>query len=117
MPLRKYAAALAIVPALALADSAYQLDLGAEVRGNSLRVEPTVVGPAEKQLRYEMKVRREGDGRSSNSSQSGTVKLDAQGRGHLASNSVSVSPSDHYEITVRVFDAGQLVAEQSVRYP
>ena len=47
MQLRKYAAALAIVPALALADSAYQLDLGAEMRGNSLRVEPTVVGPAE----------------------------------------------------------------------
>ena len=117
MSLRKYAAVLAILPMLALADSAYRVDLGAEVRGNNLRVEPTVVGPADKQLRYEMKVRREGDGRSSNSSQSGTVKLDAQGRGQLASNSVNVSPSDHYEITVRVFDAGQVVAEQSARYP
>ena len=117
MRVRKYLAVLAIVPAAALADSAYQLDLGAEVHGNNLRVEPTVVGPAQKALRYEMKVRREGEGRSSNSSQSGTVMLDAQGRGHLASNSVSVSASDRYEITVRVFDAGQLVAEQTARYP
>jgi hypothetical protein len=117
MSLRKYAAVLAILPALALADSAYRLDLGAEVHGNNLRVEPTVIGPADKQLRYEMKVRRGGDGRSSNSSQSGTVKLDPQGRGHLASSSVSVSPSDHYEISVRLYDAGQLVAEQSASYP
>lgn len=117
MSVRKYLALLAIVPAAALADSAYQLDLGAEVHGNNLTVEPTVVGPAQKALSYEMKVRREGAGRSSNSSQSGTVKLDGQGRGQLASSSVSVSPSDHYEITVRLYDANRLVAEQSARYP
>ena len=31
--------------------------------------------------------------------------------------SVSVSPSDRYEITVRLFDANQMVAEQSARVP
>jgi hypothetical protein len=109
--------ALAFVPTMVLADSPYQLDIGAEVHGNNLTVEPTVLGPADKSLRYEMKVRREGSGRSSNSSQSGTVKLDPQGRGQLASTSVSVSPSDHYEVIVRLFDANQMVAEQSARVP
>ena len=114
---RLFFAALAFVSTAASADSPYQLDLGAEVRGNNLIVEPTVLGPAEKSLRYEMKVRREGAGRSSNSSQSGTVRLDAEGRGQLASNSVSVSSADHYEITVRLFDAGEIVAEKTARVP
>jgi hypothetical protein len=117
MPLRLTIAVISLLPALALADTAYRLDLGAQVRGSNLKVEPIVSGPPDKSLQYEMEVRREGDGRSSNSNQSGTVKLDAQGRGHLASNSVNVSPADRYEITVRLFDAGQVVAEQSARYP
>ena len=115
--MRKFFIVFAFAPLMAYADSAYRVDMGAEVRGNNLSVEPTVAGPADKALQYEMKVRREGEGRSSNSNQSGTVKLDAHGHGKLASNSVNVSPSDHYEITVRLFDAGQLVAEQTRRYP
>ena len=117
MQLRRFMVLLAFVPVMAFADKAYRLDLGAEVHGNNLKVEPTVVGPADKSLRYEMKVRREGQGKSSNSSQSGTVRLDAQGHGQLASNSVNVSPSDRYEITVRLFEGNQVVAEQSARYP
>ena len=109
--------ALAFLPVAAMADNPYRLDIGAEVHGNNLTVEPTVVGPADKSLRYEMKVRREGEGRSSNSSQSGTVTLDSQGRAQLASTSVSVSPSDRYEVVVRLFDAKQMVAEQSARVP
>ena len=115
--MRKLFIVFAFAPLMAYADSTYRVDMGTEVRGNNLSVEPKVVGPAEKSLRYEMKVQREGQGRSSNSSQSGTVRLDAQGHGKLASNSVSVSPSDHYEITVRLFDGGELVAEQTGRYP
>jgi hypothetical protein len=115
--MRNLFVALAFLPLAAMADSPYRLDIGAEVHGNNLTVEPTVVGPADKSLRYEMRVRREGEGRSSNSSQSGTVKLDAQGRGQLASTSVSVSPSDRYEVVVRLFDANQVVAEQSARVP
>jgi len=109
--------ALAFLPISALADNPYQLDIGAEVHGNNLTVEPSVLGPADKSLRYEMKVRRESAGGSSNSSQSGTVRLDRQGRGQLASTSVSVSPSDHYEVIVRLFDANKMVAEQTARVP
>ena len=103
--------------AFAANDSQYQLDLGTEVHAGNLKVEPTVTGPAGKTLRYEMRVRREGSAGSSNSSQSGTVRLDNDGRGQLASNSISVTPADHYEITVRVYDEGHVVAEQSTRYP
>ena len=115
--MRNLIIALAFLPVAAIADNPYRLDIGAEVHGNNLTVEPTVVGPADKSLRYEMKVRREGEGRSSNSSQSGTVKLDSEGHGQLASTSVSVSPSDRYEVVVRLFDANRLVAEQSARVP
>ena len=99
------------------ADSAYKLDLGTSVEQGSLKVEPTLSGPAGKALRYEMEVKREGEGRSSNSSQSGTVQLDRDGHGQLASNSVSVTPADKYRVTVKVFDGARVVAEQSARYP
>ena len=103
--------------AFAANDSQYQLDLGTEVHAGNLKVEPTVTGPAGKTLRYEMRVRRESGGGSSNSSQSGTVRLDGDGHGQLASNSISVTPSDRYEISVRVYDGARVVAQQTTRYP
>jgi len=110
-------AVMALLPALALADAGYQLDLGARVEGGSLRVEPTVSGPPDKALRYEMRVRREAGAGSSNSSQSGTVRLDDGGHAQLASNAVSVGPNDRCEVTVRLLDGNRVVAEQSARYP
>jgi hypothetical protein len=101
----------------AAADSAYQLDLGAVVQSGTLKVAPRVSGPAGKVLNYEMKVHREGAGKSSDSSQSGTLKLDQNGQARLASNSVNVSPGDRYEVAVRLLEAGRVVAQQSQRYP
>lgn len=49
----------------------YRLDIGASVRDGSLKVEQAVAGPAGKTLRYEITVRRDGQGGSSNSSQAG----------------------------------------------
>src|SRR4051794_41912757 len=115
--MRKLFIVFAFAPLMAYADSTYRVDMGTEVRGNNLSVEPTVVGPAEKSLQYEMKVRREGQGHSPNSSQSGPVRLHAHGHGKLAPNSVNVLPSDHYEITGSLFDGGQLVAGHAGRHP
>jgi len=95
----------------------YTLDLGASVQGGSLKIEPIVTGPAGKTVEYDMRVRREGQGKSSNSSQGGTIRLDDSGHARLASNSVSVSPSDRYTITVRVMEDGKVVAEKSRQYP
>jgi hypothetical protein len=109
---------LAMSPAAVLAaDSAYRLDMGTSVESGTLKVEPRVSGPANKALRYEMKVRREGSGGSSNSNQAGTVRLDDSGEGHLASNSVSISPSDRYTVTVKLLEAGRVVAEKTAQYP
>ena len=101
----------------AIAEQKIALDMGTTVSGGSLKVEPHVSGPAGKTLRYEIDVRREGSGASSNNSQSGRVRLDSSGKAQLASNSVSLSPRDTYRVTVRVFDAGRVVAEQSVQHP
>jgi len=106
-----------LICALAVASSAfgadYSLDLGASLQHGSLKVEPTVTGPAGKTLDYEMRVRS----KSSNSSQGGTVQLDESGKARLASNSVSISPSDNYVVTVRLMDGGNVVAEKSRQYP
>jgi len=116
--MKKLATALFFVPMTALAaDSAYQLDLGASRQGDSLKVEPRVSGPAGKELEYKMDVRREGQGKSSNSSQRGTVKLDESGHGRLSSSSVNVSSNDRYEVTVRLMDNGRVVAEKSQQHP
>ena len=117
--MKPFLAALAVALACGAfaADSPYKLDLGASVQGSSLKVQPQVSGPAGKQLQYKMDVRREGKGKSSNSSQSGTVKLDENGHGRLASNSVNVSSNDRYEVTVRLLDGGRVVAEKSQQYP
>lgn len=109
--------ALALASAAFAADGRYTLDLGAKAEDGSLKVEPIVTGPAGKIVKYEMRVRREGNGNSSNNSQGGTVQLDESGRARLASNSVSVSPSDHYVVTVRVMEEGRVVAEKSKEYP
>jgi hypothetical protein len=110
-------AVIALASGAYAADDRYKLDLGASVEGSSLKVEPTLTGPAGKTVDYQMRVRREGGGNSSNSSQGGTVQLDPSGHAQLASNSVSVSPSDRYVVTVRVMDGGKVVAEKSQQYP
>ena len=110
-------AVLALASVAYAADDRYTLDLGASVEGSSLKVEPTVTGPAGKVINYQMRVRREGGGNSANSSQGGTVRLDNNGHAQLASNSVSVSPSDRYVVTVRVMENGKVVAEKTQQYP
>ena len=122
MRLRHCLAVLLLLAANAVAQESADgpriaLDIGTTLRDGSLKVEPRVSGPAGKALRFEIDVRREGAGGSSNNSQSGRVRLDSSGTAQLASNSVSVSSRDAYRVTVKVFDAERLVAEQSVRHP
>lgn len=111
-------ASLLFVSAPAAAtDSAYRLDPGTSVRNGSLRVEPSVTGPAGKNVRYEVSVRREGGSGSSNNNQAGNVRLDDRGHGELASSSVSVRPNESYEVVVKLFADDRLVAQESVRHP
>ena len=95
----------------------YRLDPGLEVSGGNLKVEPTVSGPAGKAVRYEIDVRRHGQGASSNSSQSGTARLDESGRAKLASTSVSLNPQQRYEVEVTLFEGQRVVARERASHP
>jgi len=110
-----------IAVSLALCASAfaadYRLDPGASVRNGTLTVEPTVQGPPGADVRYEIRTLREGQGGSSNSSQSGSAHLGSDGAAKLASTSVSVGPRDRYAIQVKLLEGGRVVAEETVRYP
>jgi hypothetical protein len=99
------------------ADAGYRLDVGASVREESLKVEPTVVGPAGKTVRYEITVRRDGQAGASNSSQAGSARIDDSGHAKLASSAVSVRPGESYDVNVRLFADGRVVAEERVKQP
>lgn len=114
-------AAGAVVFALALpvmaADSAYRVDIGTSTQDGGLRIQPHVFGPAGKALRYEMNVRRAAGAGKANISQSGTVRLDSDGKGALSSSAVTLAPGERYDMTVRLFDGSRLVAEQTASRP
>jgi hypothetical protein len=95
----------------------YRLDPGASVSGGTLRVAPTVEGPAGAALRYEIKTTKEGGSGQSSSSQSGSVRLGGDGAAKLATTSVSVTPHDRYRVHVKLLEGSRVVAEQEVRYP
>ena len=95
----------------------YRLDPGAEVRDGTLQVAPTVHGPGGAALRYEIRTTREGASGQSNSSQSGSVRLDSDGEGKLATTNVSVTPRDRYRVHVKLLEGGRVVAEEEVVYP
>lgn len=95
----------------------YDLSLGAEVRGGTLKVAPTIVAPAGKRLRYDVATTRSGRAGNSTSRQSGNVTVDQDGKASLSQVSVSVSESDRYEVRVEVYDGARLVAAQTVRHP
>jgi hypothetical protein len=94
----------------------YRLDAGVQARDGSLKVEPTVSGPAGKTVRYEIQVRREGAGNNSDSSQSGRARLDDSGRAKLASTSVSLRPNERYEVEVTLFEGQRLVAREHISH-
>ena len=87
------------------------------VRKESLRVEPTITGPAGKALRYEITIRHEGKGGTADNNRAGTVRLDAGGRGQLGYNSLSMAPGDRYVVSVKLYDGERLVAEESAHQP
>jgi len=104
------AAALANVPG-------YDLSLGAEVRGGTLKVAPIVTAPAGAKLRYDVTTTRTGRSGNSNSRQSGNVTVGNDGKASLSQVAVSVSEQDRYEVQVEVYDGQRLVAAETLRHP
>lgn len=95
----------------------YGIDLGATLESGRLEVQPVIDGPAGKVVTYDIKVTRDGPGKSSSSSQGGTAKIGDDGHARLASSSVNVERGDRYDVTVRVRDGNEIVAEKSAQYP
>jgi len=109
--------ALAVLALAAQAGAGYNLDPGASLDGRTLRVAPRVSGPPGERLRYEIVVRREGAGNSSDNRQSGTVVLDGTGSARLATSSVSVGRGEAYTVDVKIYEGDRLAAERSVSGP
>ncbi|HEX5664130.1 MAG TPA: curli-like amyloid fiber formation chaperone CsgH [Xanthomonadaceae bacterium] len=104
------AAALANMPG-------YDLSLGAEVRGGTLKVAPVVTAPAGAKLRYDVTTTRTGRSGNSNSRQSGNVTVGDDGKASLSQVAVSVSEQDRYEVHVEVYEGGRLVASETLKHP
>jgi len=95
----------------------YDLSLGAEVRGGTLKIAPVISAPAGAKLRYDVTTTRTGRSGNSNSRQSGNVTVGDAGKASLSQVSVSVSPQDRYEVRVEIFDGARVVASETLRHP
>ena len=116
--MRQLAFSLFFLSSIALANApGYDLSLGAEVRGGTLKVAPVVTAPAGAKLRYDMTTTRTGRSGNSNSRQSGNVTVGDDGKASLSQVAVSVSEQDRYEVRVEVYDRGRLVASDALTHP
>ena len=68
-------------------------------------------------LRYEMKAKKTGRSGTSQSSQSGSVEIAAGQEKSLSRLNLGVSGKDRYEINLKVYKDGKLVAKDSVSHP
>ena len=116
--MRRLAFSLFFLSSIALANApGYDLALGAEVRGGTLKVAPVVTAPAGAKLRYDMTTTRTGRSGNSNSRQSGNVTVGDDGKASLSQLAVNVSPQDQYIVQVEVYDGAQVVASKTLRHP
>lgn len=95
----------------------YRLSMGAEVRGGTLVIAPTVAAPAGKALRYELVTQKSGRSGNSNTRQSGSITADVEGKAALSRVSVSLAEGERCQVTVRVYEGSRLVASQDYRHP
>jgi len=116
--MRRLAFSLFFLSSVALANApGYDLSLGAEVSGGTLKLAPVVSAPAGAKLRYDMTTTRTGRSGNSNSRQSGNVTVGDDGKATLSQVAVNVSPQDQYVVHVEVYDGAQVVASQTLRHP
>jgi len=68
-------------------------------------------------LRYKLEAKKSGNSGAANILQAGSVPLPSQEEKCLSRLGLSVSPKDHYQITLEVYKDGKLVGEDAVFYP
>lgn len=116
--MRRLAISLLLLTSTALANApGYDVSLGAEVRGGTLKVAPVVTAPAGAKLRYDVTTTRIGRSGNSNSRQSGDVIVGDDGKASLSQVAVNVGPQDRYVVHVEVYNGQQVVAAKTLRHP
>lgn len=102
----------------ALADvPGYRLSLGADVRGGTLEIAPTITAPPGTRLRYEVETIKSGRSGNSNSSQAGSVTVGEDGSASLSQMALSLGAQDRAEVSVKVYDGARLVASKRYKHP
>lgn len=114
--MRRLALSVFLLPFFAFAGD-FDISLGAEVRGGTLKVAPVITGPAGRKVRYDMLTTRTGPSGNHNSRQSADVTVGPDGKAALSQVAVSVKDQDRYQVKVEVYDGTQLVASQTLEHP
>ena len=68
-------------------------------------------------LRYKLEAKKSGKSGTARTFQGGSVCIPSQEKKCLCKSVLSVSPKDHYQITLEIYKDGKLVAEDSLFYP
>ncbi len=108
---------LALAGTAMAGEPGYQLRIDSSLKDGQLTIVPHIDAPTGARLRYEMVSTKEGGAGKSNTTQSGSVSVGADGAAKLATLRVGVGPQDKYLFTVKVFDGAKLVAEEVLRHP
>ena len=97
----------------------YKAWIAIESEGPGIKVEPYCLNRTSEDVvvRYELKAQKAGASGTARSAQSGSVEIAAGQKKRLSRLSLSVSAADRYEIHLKVYKAGQLVAEDALSYP
>jgi hypothetical protein len=91
-------------------DATYRLWAETSMHGDTWTVVPQIAAPVGSTLRYQIVSKKTGHSGRSNTSQSGTVTIGADGARVLATLNLGVGEGDRCEIEVKVFEGALPVA-------
>jgi len=104
---------------MAKEEKAYKAWIEVEYKDSYLKIRAFCFNNTSKDetLRYKLEAKKSGESGTANISQAGSVHIPSQEKRCLSQSVLSISPKDHYQITLEVHKDGKLVAEDSVFYP
>jgi hypothetical protein len=97
--------------------SLYSVHIKTTSKDGLQTVVPYLEAQAAATLRYRLVSTKSGKAGRSVTSQEGTVEAACCLPQPLATLKLSVAPSDHYVISVTLFDGSNIVAEETIRFP
>lgn len=100
-------------------DGDYEAWIATESEDSHLRVKAYCLNntPKDSVLRYELKAKKTGKAGRAETCQRGSVEIQSRQKECLSRLGLGVSPKDRYQIELKVYKDGKLVAEDFVSYP